>query len=335
MKPSSFLLLLFCSVYSLTQQISSNTAEIAIPNVKGALDLDVGTANFETRARPDGKEVQLRAFARPDGLEISAFLQRVTFASSAEKCRDEWWPGTKKSSPFQLQDIQDALVKNGIARTEYMIADYQGIKVHQKNVHAYLGSGDLCAEVHMSKAGFKPEDEKLFEQVLSSIKLLPDQLPSDSQLASTTRAEANDAARYFAEGSKYYLKQDYTAAASYYQKGLDLEKQQQTLSQNNFRVLVDNLGMSYGMTGKLAEAKATFEYGLTRDPEYPLFYYNVACAYGEMNKMEEALAQLRLANKYKANMIPGETFPDPLQDDSFKFFVKNPTFVSAVREMQK
>jgi hypothetical protein len=68
---------------------------------------------------------------------------------------------------------------------------------------------------------------------------------------------------------------------------------------------------------------------------YPLFYYNLACTYGEMGKMDEALGQLRLAYKYRANMIPGEgTVPDPLKDDSFRSFVKNDTFVQAVRAMQ-
>ena len=107
------------------------------------------------------------------------------------------------------------------------------------------------------------------------------------------------------------------------------------MSKTNFRVLVDNLGMSYGMSGKLSQAKATFEYGLTQDPEYPMFYYNLACTYGEMDKMDEALAQLRLAYKYKANVIPGEGFPDPMKDDSFRHFVGKAEFRNAVREMQK
>jgi predicted Zn-dependent protease len=93
--------------------------------------------------------------------------------------------------------------------------------------------------------------------------------------------------------------------------------------------------MSYGISGKLTEAKAIFDYGLTQDSEYPMFYYNLACMYGEMDKMNEAMVQLRHAYKYKSNMIPGETLPDPLQDDSFKQFVRKEEFVKAVREMQQ
>jgi predicted Zn-dependent protease len=141
--------------------------------------------------------------------------------------------------------------------------------------------------------------------------------------------------RYLAEGSQLYLARNYPAAAERYQKALDLEKQDRTLNKSLFRVLVDNLGMSYGMTGKLSNAQGTFEYGITQDPEYPLFYYLLACTYGEMGKMDESLEQLRFAYKYKANVIPGESLPDPLGDDSFRKFVKDKKFVAAVRELQQ
>jgi predicted Zn-dependent protease len=93
--------------------------------------------------------------------------------------------------------------------------------------------------------------------------------------------------------------------------------------------------MSYGLTRKLSDARETFEYGITQDPEYPLFYYLLACTYGEMGKMNESLEQLRLAYKYKANTIPGESLPDPLEDDSFRKFVKDKNFVEAVHEIQR
>ncbi len=144
-----------------------------------------------------------------------------------------------------------------------------------------------------------------------------------------------DSSYYFGLGSKFYLQRNYAKAAESYENALDLEKQQPTLSKDYLRVLVDNLGMSYGIGGKLPQAKATFEYGLTQDPEYPMFFYNLACTYGEMDKMNDALAELRQAYKYKANNIAGETLPDPMKDDSFRHFIGKEEFVNAVHEMQK
>jgi hypothetical protein len=307
---------------------------MAIPGVKGVLEFDAGSTTPETRVRPDGKEVQLRAFGRPDKLDITAFLQRVTFPAGPERCRDEWWPGTKKG-PFQRDDLQETVVRDGIARVEFIVPEFQGVKVQQKNIHAYVGASDLCAEIHLSKVAFKPEDQKLFEDLLTSVRLRPDAWPSASQSQGPAQPEDRDSSYYFGQGSKFYLQQNYSEAADYYAKALGLEKQKRTLSKDYFRVLVDNLGMSYGISGKLPQAKATFEYGLTQDPEYPMFFYNLACTYGEMDQMSDALAQLRLAYRYKANMIAGETLPDPLKDDSFRHFVDKEEFFKAVREMRK
>jgi hypothetical protein len=225
MKTSTVLICVFYSMTTFAQQGSSNTAQMAIPEVKGVMRVDVGPTKFQTRVRTDGKEVQLRAVNRADGLEITAFLQRVTFPASPERCRDEWWPGTKNSVPLQRDNLQESVVQSGIARVEFIIPEFRGVKVRQKNIHAYLGGGDLCAEIHMSKAGFKAEDEKLFEQVLSSVSFATNEWSAENEAHASANSELNAAQQYFRQGSKFFLQQDYAAAAGQYQKALDLEKQ--------------------------------------------------------------------------------------------------------------
>ena len=309
-----------------SQQLNLGKAQISVPKTKGVLQIDVGPTTWEAQVRSDGKEVQLKAMLRQDHLVITAFLQKVDFVASAERCRAEWWPGTEKAVSFKRDDLRQ-FEKNEIAVVEYVIPEVQSKPIRQKNVHAYLGARDLCAEIHMSKVLWEPAEQHLFDDVLATVRLLPDEsAPADQGDAM--------ASRYLTEGSKFYAQQDYARAAEQYQKALDLEKKNRTLSGSFFRVLVDNLGMSYGISGNLGEAKAVFEYGISQDPEYPMFYYLLACDYGEMGKMDESIEQLRLAFKYKANVIPGESLPDPLTDDSFQKFVKQKKFVDAVHEMQ-
>src|ERR1051325_7266578 len=113
------------------------------------------------------------------------------------------------------------------------------------------------------------------------------------------------------QASRYYLQQDFKHAIPPYQKALDREKDKRTLSDTLWRVLVDNLGMAYGISGDLPKAKTTFEYGLSKDSKYPLFYYNLACTYAEMNDVDKAIEFLRQAFQFKDNMNKGEAFPDP------------------------
>ncbi|HKF23216.1 MAG TPA: tetratricopeptide repeat protein [Candidatus Angelobacter sp.] len=320
----------FCAT-AWSQQSGFGKAYVSVPGVSGVLEFDPGPTRWETRVRSDGKETQLQAMGRPDHLLVTAFLQHVTFAASAESCRDEWWPATEKGSRehnIKLDHMQQT-TQAGMARVEYVIPEVQGTPVRQKTVHAYLGARDLCAEIHLSKVQFVPEDQKLFDEVLATVRVRLDDSGTQDQ------TQANRVTAYFGQASRFFTQQNYEAAADMYQKALDLEKQKRTLNATLFRVLLDNLGMSYGLTGKLPKAKETFEYGIAQDPEYPMFYYNLACAYGEMGKMDESLTQLRLAYKYKANMIAGESFPDPMKDDSFRNFVKDKRFVDAVQQMQR
>ena len=139
---------------------------------------------------------------------------------------------------------------------------------------------------------------------------------------------------YLGEGSRYYINHDYQRAIPPYQKALDLEKADRKLEKKFWIVLVDNLGMAYGITGDIKSSMAVFEYGIASEPTYPLFYYNMACGYGELGDEDNAIKFLHPAYKYKNNMLSGELLPDPMTDSSFQKFVDNETFRRAVKEMK-
>ena len=137
------------------------------------------------------------------------------------------------------------------------------------------------------------------------------------------------------QGSKFFLDGDFKRAIPPYQKALDREKENRTLSDTLWRVMVDNLGMAYGISGDLKKAKETFEYGLSKDQKYPMFLYNMACTFAEMNDVDKTISYLQQAFQYKQNMIKGERFPDPWTDDSFQRFMKDERFVDALKEMSR
>ena len=149
-----------------------------------------------------------------------------------------------------------------------------------------------------------------------------------SVLAQTTAMD------YLQQGSAFYVKNDFKQAIGPYSKALELEKKTPTLNKTFFYVLVDNLGISYGITGDLKKAKETFEYGLSKDSKYPMFYYNLACTYAEMNDLDQTISNLKRAFENKANMITGEKFPDPATDDSFQRYMRNDRFFSTLKELK-
>ena len=83
--------------------------------------------------------------------------------------------------------------------------------------------------------------------------------------------------------------------------------------------------MSYGMSGDIPKARALFEAAIAKDPDYPLYYYNLACA--------DARKHLQQAFKRKANVIRGETMPDPTKDDSFPPYRSNKHFWTFIENL--
>lgn len=138
---------------------------------------------------------------------------------------------------------------------------------------------------------------------------------------------------YVQEGSAYYLQHEFKKAIPPYQKALELEQEHPTLDKTIWQVLVDNLGMAYGISGDLKRAKETFAYGISKDPDYPLFYYNMACTYGELKDLDKAIEYLKLAFQRKKNLIRGEHMPSPATDSSFERFMNNEKFLNALREL--
>jgi len=71
------------------------------------------------------------------------------------------------------------------------------------------------------------------------------------------------------------------------------------------------------MSGSLEKARAIFEDAKKTDPDYPMYYYNLACADAEEKNLGNARIHLQQAFARKANVISGEKMPDPTTDDSF------------------
>jgi hypothetical protein len=197
MKLSSFLTITLLAGTAYCQQAGIGKARISLPKVKGVLEVDVGNVKWETRTGKTrtGKEIQLRALSRPDHLLITAFLQKVKFPASAQACRAKWWPMTEKAAPMKRDQLLQ-YEKDGMAVVDEIVTEIRGRQVRWRSIHAYLGNRDLCAEVHLSKEQFAPEDEKLFDDVLAAVRLLPDESTSEGR-------SSNVGKPYLAEGILY------------------------------------------------------------------------------------------------------------------------------------
>ena len=317
-----FAIILFAcaSGISQTQKSPQKSLTISVPGESWVVQIDVPGFSVEQDTMREGQRYFM-ATNNNSSVVVSVTLERVSGQAEMEDCRSSLQKRTVGDGPFKITNVRSRDI-NGVPTVEYLIPEAQGIKLQQGNLFACMVNADVYIDVHLSKVQFQTKDESLFEDVLKNTHILQ----SGGNASPTSGGNAR---QLFLDGSRAYVKSDFLAAIQPYQQALDLEKKQRTLDQTTTRVLIDNLGMAYGITGNLAKASEVFDYGVSIDVNYPMFYYNIACVYGEKNDMENAIVYLQKAFANKANVNPGEKMPDPRTDDSFARFMKNDRFVKS------
>jgi len=295
----------------------------AFPGKTWEVTIDSPGFTVQTDERKSDGRQYLMANNPASGLVVSVTLQATNGPADAKTCPDFLKQRAAGLSNLGLKDVKSSEV-NSMAVIEYLIPNVGGVPVQQKNVVLCAARENVFIDVHLSKVQFHPSDESVFLDLLNRLHIEERGTPAASSPGGA--AETKTSMEYFAEGSRYYVMSDLSHAIGPFENALALEKHQRQMSQNYWRVLVDNLGMAYGITGDLQHAEVTLNYGVSQDPSYPMFYYNLACVAAERKDMNKAMDFLGKAFARKANSIPGEGMPDPRQDDSFQRFMSNDQF---------
>jgi predicted Zn-dependent protease len=255
-------------------------------------------------------------------------LERTGRTATLDACREGLRQKSAPGGPFELTAVKQSQIGE-MAVMEYIVPQALNAPVNQKSLFGCMVKDDVFADIHVSKTKFKTADQSFLLGILTSAHFAARQ-PGETR----NLAPAESSLALVAEGSRYFLQNQFDKAIGPYQRALDLEKQSRQLESVQWRVLIDNLAMAYGISGKLDESETTLKYGLTQDPTYPMFYFILADNFGERKDLANTMKNLRLALQYKANMIPGEALPDPAKDDSFKAFWQNAEFKKLAGEFK-
>ena len=184
-------------------------------------------------------------------------------------------------------------------------------------VRGFVANGDVCGDLEIySYTPLSLQDSNV-RKIFSSFQLNEKYAPQFKDL--------------FLYAQILYQHHMYAPAAPVYEKALAKLNDDSGSTKTMKRVITDQAGMSYGMSGNVAKARAIFERAVAADPDYPLYYYNLACADAEEKNLAGAKKHLQEAFDRKANAIPGEGMPDPTQDDSFLPYRNNKEFWTFVQ----
>lgn len=134
-------------------------------------------------------------------------------------------------------------------------------------------------------------------------------------------------------GHSLFRQEKFGQAVAPYERAIELERLGKRLTTAEHRILVDQLVMSYGISGQLKKAHTLLDDAIQKDPDYPLNYYNRACAYAEGGDKAKALENLDLAFQRKANVLKGEEMPDPRADSSFQKYTGDADFKKLMKKI--
>jgi hypothetical protein len=281
-----------------------------------------------SQRKEDGRQY-LRATNRKTGIEVSVTLEQGSGPADESTC-PEFLARRVRSLPAGMKatDVQSSRMSD-MSVIEYLLPELQKIPVRQHNLVGCMTKENVYIDIHLSKIQFNPSDEKLFTELLANVKII--EIPQVSAAAAPqpnlpASTDNRTSLQLFLEGSIYFRANDFQKAIDPYRHALELEKKDPKLDRDLWRVLVDNLGMAYGISGDLDHSEEVYNYGLSKDPQYAMFFYNMACVNAERGDMDKTIPFLQKAFAFKANMIQGETIPDPRRDDSFQRFMSNDRF---------
>lgn len=302
-----------CAILSITLASANEArhiATVALVDKPWAVALDITGYNIHIDGvTPDGRRY-LFATNAATSMTLSVTLEMVGRQATGQGCLAHLQQIAQASLANNSQNFRQYEVRH-MSVIEYVGPAVRGGDVNQFHVFACAGKENVYTDVHISKKGFTSGDESLVRDVLASLDIVA--------------AAAASSLDHFRAGSAPYLQKQYAQAIPHYEQALALEQSNPTLDKSLWHLLIHNLGMAYRMTGDLPQARTVFEYGISQDPDNPLYHYNLARTYAGMNDRDHAMQSLHAAF-YKRHQHGNEKLPDPRQDISFRRFMLDPSF---------
>ena len=148
---------------------SPRSYELRSPTQDWVVVLDIPGYIVRTERTRPNQQRMMGAENEQTGMLLSIFLEREPQAMDARACRDRYWRRALQS-PLPKTAIR-SWETDTMALGQYRVEAVGGVQVRQKHVNAYMGVGDVCIDLHLSKVRYTDQDEPLFAAALESMRV--------------------------------------------------------------------------------------------------------------------------------------------------------------------
>lgn len=313
LKPHILLLLLIATLcYQTTaRENDSHYYGVCLPYENWTLLVNFHGCEFEKNdVSPDENSRSILATNKEEGVTISAFIEKAKGEGNHIDCRKFYWEKASKS-PLPKENI-NLYEKSDMAFVEHDTKEFKGKRIDYHSMNIYMSIHGYWVDIHISKVGYEEKDKLLFEKVFNSVKTI--------EPRPIIREET------FMFASSAYYNKNYKSAIKQYKSVLEPDTAVISIDTIIWYVTVDNLGMAYALTGDYGNAKKVFEYGIKLEPNYPNFYYSLACTYAELSDLDNALKNLEITYSKKDKVLKTEKVPNAAKDPSFQKYRNDEKF---------
>ena len=152
--------------------LAEKRIEFTVPAAPWTLTLPA--ADFVVKQRqlkPDGRSGYFYVTSERSDLNVSFFIEPVSQCKNSRACRDMVWkagnPAWGNHTNFVSSEIGD------ISYFELLLPVFRGQPIAQQNMYAEFVVEGFWVDMHISKVLYKPEEHKLFEDLVKAVKFEP------------------------------------------------------------------------------------------------------------------------------------------------------------------
>jgi len=113
--------------------------------------------------------VRLEGSNPSSGMRFTLFLEKAEEGWSAADNRKHYWKSIRENLPMRRKDVQ-RYEKGSAAILEFVVPEIEGVPLDHKSLNLFLVRDGVWIDLHLSKDGFEPEDQALFDAVAGSVR---------------------------------------------------------------------------------------------------------------------------------------------------------------------
>jgi hypothetical protein len=169
-------LIILCAVGAGQESAKEKRMGFTVPAAPWTLTLTADAFKMEQqRMKPDGRSGYFHAIDDKQHLNLSMFIEPVKDCKDSKSCRDMVWKAGNPSWENPQNVVQSEI--GDVSFFEFLIPSYQGMPVQQQHMYAEFVVEGFWVDLHISKVLYKPEEHKLFERIIKSIRFEPKEEP--------------------------------------------------------------------------------------------------------------------------------------------------------------